>query len=268
MNVDVILQRNSVYIGMEDVSVTYVDAERLKNVTAEKAAEYVKEKAKAFLESEQYKKAQENAAQGRKSYYPTQWDEPCRAIVCEAGKLNNIIHNYNDLYNAKRNLGAREYHFADAPKYGKDLEDQLDVLYLGIESDFADRTTFASIVGHQADFNFLNALRYNGKITAAHIDGVEVEVPVGYEKITLDVSYLHDEDDRKLVGVIGVKKDGVTTWLDGNAFYCGDDKVDEILQDLIDNYDFDHDENYKKEVKDSKREVEEFMKEEEECPMR
>ena len=251
-----------VFIGMEDVSVTYIDAERLENVTTKEAAEYVKEKARAFLESEQYEKVQAYAALGGKSYYPTQWDEPCRAVVCETGKLNNIIRNYNDLYNAQRNLGAREYCFTDAPTYGKDLEDQLDVLYLGIESDFVDRTTFASIVGHQADFNFLNALRYNGKITAAHIDGVEVEVSVGDEKITLDVSYLDNEDDGRLVGFVGVKKDGVTTWLDGNAFYCGNDKVNKILQDMTDNYDFDHDENYKKEVEDSRKEAEEFMKEE------
>ena len=268
MNVDVILQKNSVYIGMEDVSVTYNNAEKLENVTPREAAEYVKGKAKAFLESEQYKRALEWAAQGRTSYYPTQWNEPCRAIVCEAGKLNNIIRNYDDLYNAQRNLGAREYCFTDAPKYGKDLEDQLDVFYLGVESDFADRTTFASIVGHEADFKFLNTLHYSGKITAAHIDGVEVEVPVGDEKITLDVSYLYDEDDRKLAGAIGVKKDGVTTWLGGNAFYCGNDKINEILQGMIDNYDFDHDENYKKEVEDSKREAEEFAKEEEEFSTR
>lgn len=106
MNYDVFLQRNSVYIGMEDVSVTYRNEETTVNVTLEEAKKIVATAAEKFANSEQVQRLA-----GKSTYYPTQWELPCRAIVAPHGAVTFHITNYSDLYKANK-LGAVDISFS------------------------------------------------------------------------------------------------------------------------------------------------------------
>ena len=268
MNVDVILQRNSVYIGMEDVSVTYIDAERLENITTKEAAEYVKEKAKSFIESGQYKAVYGYAALGGKIYYPTQWDKPCRAIVCEAGKLNNIIRNRSDFTNAEIYCGAKEYRFTEAPKDSEEVGmTGPELLGLAVEVDFNDKLTFAKIAGYRNDYYFLSRLYHDGKITAAHEYDLEVTVPLDdKEEAIIVIPWDYDEDDKRCVANCGcgpkVKWRGTT--YEDVSFTAPSFKINEAVKKMMDEYDFDHDESLQKEIEENKKAVEAFMEEENE----
>ena len=107
---DVILQRNNVYIGMEDVSVTYRNEEIKENLSLTDAFKYISDKYEDFITSPQVIRLKEATV---RSYYPVEFEMPCRAIIAEPDEsMNKSIVNYSDLSKAERDFGAREISFS------------------------------------------------------------------------------------------------------------------------------------------------------------
>ncbi len=109
---DVMLFKNHVYIGMEDVSTTYRQAEKKTCLTAEEAKEVLMQTCKSWENDETVIKERERAAAGHRSYYPSEYETPCMAIIAESGVLDDCyISNYNDIIKV-RSKGAQDFFFS------------------------------------------------------------------------------------------------------------------------------------------------------------
>ena len=109
---DILLLKNHVYIGMEDVSVTYRQAEKKTNLSAEDAKIMLTQALDAWNNDETVIRERENAAAGRRSYYPNQYETPCMAMIAENGILDDCyISNYNDIRKANQK-GATDISFS------------------------------------------------------------------------------------------------------------------------------------------------------------
>lgn len=112
---DVILQKNNVYIGMEDVSVTYRNEEIKENLSLTDAFKYISDKYEDFITSPQVIRL--NEANVRSSY-PVTFEMPCRAIMAEHNEtMNKSIVNYSDLSKAERDFGAIAISFSKPIDY-------------------------------------------------------------------------------------------------------------------------------------------------------
>ena len=101
---DVILQKNNVHIGMEDVSVTYRNEEIKENLSLTDAFKYISDKYEDFVTSPQVIRLNEAKV---RSGYPVTFEMPCRAIIAEHDEtMDKRIVNYSDLSKVERDFGA------------------------------------------------------------------------------------------------------------------------------------------------------------------
>ena len=96
MKFDLLLQKNRVFIGMEDVSVTYYNEKKLEDIDQTEAMNMIREAYGNFILDDQFKN------RPKRSYYPTEYQKPCRAVIIEHGILSDFwVSNFNDLRKAK-----------------------------------------------------------------------------------------------------------------------------------------------------------------------
>lgn len=113
---DILLFKNHVYIGMEDVSTTYREAAKKIGLSAKEAQSALTEAFTNWNNDEVVIRARENAAAGKRSYYPNEYKTPCLAIIAETGILDDChICNYNDICKI-RNKGAKDIFFSEGLK--------------------------------------------------------------------------------------------------------------------------------------------------------
>lgn len=109
---DILLFKNHVYIGMEDVAITYRQAEKKTNLSLEEAKAILTQAYDAWNNDETVVKERENAAKGERSFYPNQYATPCLAIIAETGVLDDChISNYDDICRANAK-GAKDVFFS------------------------------------------------------------------------------------------------------------------------------------------------------------
>lgn len=118
MKFDLLLQKNRVFIGMEDVSVTYYNEKKLEDIDQTEAMDMIREAYGNFILDDQFKN------RPKRSYYPTEYQKPCRAIIIEHGALSDFrISNFNDLRKAKE-AGAVSFSFTEKEDVlSKEFED-------------------------------------------------------------------------------------------------------------------------------------------------
>jgi hypothetical protein len=119
---DILLFKNQVYIGMENVSTTYKQVEKKTNLSKEEIKLVLIQAFEDWNNDEIVIKEKKDIENGNPPYYPNQYKTPCLAIICEDGKLDNSrICEYRDIVDA-RNKGAKDIFFSNG------LDDVLDYL--------------------------------------------------------------------------------------------------------------------------------------------
>lgn len=116
---DVILLRDHVYIGMEDVSVTYITAGKMTSVPAEEVLRILEKGCQDWNNDPVVVSERKQREQGKSSYYPNEHSAPCMAVIFDhgCGLDNRCLVNSSDIWRAVRN-GAERVYFCD----GIDLE--------------------------------------------------------------------------------------------------------------------------------------------------
>lgn len=112
---NVSLQKNKVFIGMEDVSVTYHDAQMFENISLTEVVDVVTKAANDFANDEQVVRLMDN-----KSYYPIQWNMPCRAVITlsDTPKVERDVNFYSDINRTLNNLSKAKEFFEELEKEG------------------------------------------------------------------------------------------------------------------------------------------------------
>lgn len=114
MTYDVIFLQDHVYIGMEDVAITYRHARKEENLSYEELSSLIKQGCKDWENDPVVQKEKELAAQGKRSFYPSAHEAPCTAIICKHGTLPSFaLINSDSIYRAIVHYGATEIRFRE-----------------------------------------------------------------------------------------------------------------------------------------------------------
>lgn len=109
---EVVLLNDHVFIGMEDVSITYRPRLVAKDVSLENVRAIVKEGFEDWNNDKTVIREKELRASGNPPYYPESHNAPCRAIVAPTGVLESTkLSNYRNIAEACA-LGAVDFCFS------------------------------------------------------------------------------------------------------------------------------------------------------------
>ena len=137
---DVFLQRNEVTINPDKTyKVSYYTEEKMVGLNIEEVASLVADGVKRFNDDEAVKQERKNIEEGKRAFYPPEWNIPCRLIVVPTGELkNDSIRDEYDFQEALDKGGVQYIFGQQFEMVAKQFHEDFGIVLMPSDKDFTN----------------------------------------------------------------------------------------------------------------------------------